>query len=132
MVKLGFIASAPEPRDAGGRDKGLNSDGTSSRVLKSEKKTFCMKSACYRPKRFAIVRLPQKHREVKRDEEIIILDSNAKRFHNLVSLLLKNEVCFSVVRKAKKSCKNKYLGVEVKVKNLTPTGKSCIISFLCC
>jgi hypothetical protein len=60
------------------------------------------------------------------------LDSNQERFHNLVSLLPKSEVHDSVVCGAKKSCKNKYLGEEVKAKRLTPTGKSCIISFLCC
>ena len=44
-------------------------------------------------------------------------------FHNLASLLSKSVVCDSVVRRAKKSCKNKYLGVEVKVKMLDANRK---------
>jgi hypothetical protein len=54
---------------------------------------------------------------------LLILDSKKRVHHNLASLLSKSVVCDSVVRKAKKSCKNKYLGDKVKVKKLDANRK---------
>jgi hypothetical protein len=77
-----------------------------------------MKRPCQISKIFAIVRLPAKRQTTKRGKEIKILDGSEKRFHTLISLLLKSESHDLAARKTKKSCKNKYLGEKVKVNKL--------------